>query len=100
MVVGRHEEGRGPAIGLDLEGLRAGDLKSASHEGLHATLEAMLGDFSLEPDQFRAESRPIIVELLSRTAVARIKAELEKVPVEQRKAVLDAALRMADWNAD
>ena len=75
------------------------DLKSASYEELHATLQVMVGDFSLGPDQFKAKSRAIIVELLSRTAVARIKAELEKVPAEQRKAVLDAALRMAR-NAD
>ena len=68
------------------------DLKTLDYGELYAALDAMMGKSSIDRDQWRAESRALIIEIQTRRAVMMIKAELKKLPEDQWKAVLDAAI--------
>jgi hypothetical protein len=62
------------------------DLKKLSN----VKLQAMLDEVNAERDKLIVVARAITAELRTREATAKIKAELEKLPQEQRKAILGA----------
>lgn len=62
------------------------DLKKVSDEKLQSVLDALNG----QRGEIVEEIRCITAEQRRRSVGAKIKAELEKVPEEQRKAILGA----------